>query len=67
VYSQNMNLIAFASQILFGANWYENSLKNYRAQNSPLIAEILKISEESEQVMKIGVEKYAGFVCDFFL
>lgn len=40
----------------------ENSLKNYRHQLSPVIAEILKMSSASEhkEVLKIGDEKYFG-------
>jgi hypothetical protein len=50
-------------QILFGQKWLENSLKNYRRQHSPLIAEILNVSSTSEEgkVLKIGEEKYFGY------
>jgi hypothetical protein len=36
-------------------------MKNYRRQNSPLVAEILKIENADESdVLKLGIEKYCG-------
>lgn len=48
-------------QILYGQNWHLNSLKNYRQQHSPLIAEFLKVTPENQEILKIGCEKYLGY------
>lgn len=58
--SYPIELCAF--QILFGQSWYENSLKNFRYQNSPLVAELLIATKKKDEILKIGQEKYLGFV-----
>lgn len=49
-------------QILHGQKSLENSTKHYRQQHSPLIAEILTVSPYDEEILKIGREKYDGWV-----
>ncbi|CAG9798951.1 unnamed protein product [Chironomus riparius] len=55
-------------QILFGRNWFDDSLKNHRRQYSPLMAEKLRMSPtvDNEEVLKIGEEKYSGTNKYFF-
>jgi hypothetical protein len=53
-------------QILYGQNWHLNSLKNYRQQNSPLMFELLNVSPENEEILKIGCEKFLGWVVEVF-
>lgn len=55
----NGNLLKDFLQILFGQCWYENSLKNYRQQTSPLMAEFLN-PRLNKEILKIGKEKYFG-------
>lgn len=47
-------------QILFGKNYQENLLKNYCQQMSPVIVETLSLSEENQEIVNIGDEKYRG-------
>ncbi|CAO1402977.1 unnamed protein product [Diamesa serratosioi] len=47
-------------QILFGLSNYNNSMKNYRQQMSPLIAESFGLLKDNQEVLKSGVEKYQG-------
>lgn len=35
-------------------------MKNYRRQFSPVVAQFFEISQENEDTLKIGEEKYQG-------
>lgn len=37
-------------------------MKNYHQQMSPLIAESFGFSKDNQEILKIGDEKYQGFV-----
>lgn len=57
------SIISAHFQILYGRNWYKNSLKNFRYQMSPLMTELLIPSPEPiDDVLMIGVDKYLGLV-----
>lgn len=55
------NIGKFDFQILYGRKWFTNSSKNFRAQLSPLIAEISLPPKPDDEVFKIGKEKYFGY------
>lgn len=54
-------------QILHGHSCYKNSLKNFRSQMSPLMAELLIASDPIDDILKMGEEKYFGCVAGFRL